>query len=244
MSVCGRPGEGRARAQERAPDPNVSPTAKPEATEVSPNKGILSVVDDFAQEVSGAGPRFQGPVGGGGLHSCILGEERAGGPRVLGQSPGPRPCPPQIATCHSRNGNPAPQIMWYRDGQQLEVPMEVNSGELPREPSPTRDGAGWRRPPADRDRPPPPFLPAGYMTSRMVREASGLQSLTSTLYLRLQKADRDASFHCSVRYHLPAGQHGRLDSPPFRLTLHCESLPVPTFSRPPGPQASRPRPDF
>ncbi|XP_043454584.1 basal cell adhesion molecule [Prionailurus bengalensis] len=117
--------------------------AKPEATEVSPNKGILSVVDDFAQE---------------------------------------------IATCNSRNGNPAPQITWYRNGQRLEVPMEVNS--------------------------------AGYMTSRTVREASGLQSLTSTLYLRLHKADRDASFHCSVRYHLPAGQHGRLDSPAFRLTLH------------------------
>ncbi|XP_049476803.1 basal cell adhesion molecule [Panthera uncia] len=117
--------------------------AKPEATEVSPNKGILSVVDDFAQE---------------------------------------------IATCNSRNGNPAPQITWYRNGQRLEVPMEVNSD--------------------------------GYMTSRTVREASGLQSLTSTLYLRLHKADRDASFLCSVRYHLPAGRHGRLDSPAFRLTLH------------------------
>ncbi|XP_029781915.1 basal cell adhesion molecule [Suricata suricatta] len=117
--------------------------AKPEATEVSPNKGILSVVDESAQE---------------------------------------------IATCHSRNGNPAPQITWYRNGQPLEVPMEVNS--------------------------------AGYMTSRTVREASGLQSLTSTLYLRLQKADRDASFLCSVRYDLPAGQHDLLDSPPFHLTLH------------------------
>lgn len=77
------------------------------------------------------------------------------------------------------------------------------------------------------DPPPPPSLPAGYMTSRTVREASGLQSLTSTLYLRLHKADRDASFHCSVGYHLPAGQHGRLDSPAFRLTLHCESRLVP-----------------
>lgn len=62
------------------------------------------------------------------------------------------------------------------------------------------------------------------MTSRTVREASGLQSLTSTLYLRLGKTDRDASFHCSVHYLLPKGQHGRLDSPPFGLTLHCESM--------------------
>ncbi|CAK7300838.1 Basal cell adhesion molecule [Vulpes lagopus] len=117
--------------------------AKPEATEVSPNRGILSVVDDSAQE---------------------------------------------IATCNSRNGNPAPQITWYRNGQPLEVPLEVNT--------------------------------EGYMTIRTVREASGLQSLTSTLYLRLHKADRDASFHCSVRYHLPTGQHGRLDSRAFHLTLH------------------------
>uniref|UniRef100_A0A452VF21 Basal cell adhesion molecule n=1 Tax=Ursus maritimus TaxID=29073 RepID=A0A452VF21_URSMA len=117
--------------------------AKPEATEVFPNKGILSVVDDSTQE---------------------------------------------IATCHSRNGNPAPQITWYRNGQRLRVPMEVNT--------------------------------EGYMTSRTVREASGLQSLTSTLYLRLRKADRDASFHCSVSYHLPTGRRGRLDSPAFHLTLH------------------------
>ncbi|XP_028339125.1 basal cell adhesion molecule isoform X2 [Physeter macrocephalus] len=117
--------------------------AKPEATEVSPNRGTLSVMDDFAQE---------------------------------------------IATCNSRNGNPAPQITWYRNGQRLEVPMEVNS--------------------------------EGYMTSRTVREASGLLSLTSTLYLRLHKADRDASFHCSAHYRLPSGRRGRLDSPSFRLALH------------------------
>lgn len=82
------------------------------------------------------------------------------------------------------------------------------------------------------------------MTSRTVREASGLQSLTSTLYLRLRKADRDASFHCSVSYHLPAGRRGRLDSPAFHLTLHCESLrvlPSPTLD-PPSPPAAPPRP--
>lgn len=78
--------------------------------------------------------------------------------------------------------------MWYRNGQPLAVPLEVNS--------------------------------EGYMTARTVREASGLLSVTSTLYLRLHKPDREASFHCSVHYHLPAGQHGRQDSPSFSLTLH------------------------
>uniref|UniRef100_K7D252 Basal cell adhesion molecule n=1 Tax=Pan troglodytes TaxID=9598 RepID=K7D252_PANTR len=117
--------------------------AKPEATEVSPNKGTLSVMEDSAQE---------------------------------------------IATCNSRNGNPAPKITWYRNGQRLEVPVEMN--------------------------------PEGYMTSRTVREASGLLSLTSTLYLRLRKDDRDASFHCAAHYSLPEGRHDRLDSPTFHLTLH------------------------
>ncbi|XP_037676272.1 LOW QUALITY PROTEIN: basal cell adhesion molecule [Choloepus didactylus] len=117
--------------------------AKPETTEIIPNKGTLSVIEDFAQ---------------------------------------------QIATCISRNGNPAPQITWYRNEQRLEVPLEMNK--------------------------------EGYMTIRTIREASGLLSLTSTLYLRLRKADREASFHCAAHYGLPDGQHGRLDTPAFRPTLH------------------------
>ena len=51
--------------------------------------------------------------------------------RVLAPSPVPGLCLPQIATCNSRNGNPVPQITWYRNGQRLEVPLEVNSGECP-----------------------------------------------------------------------------------------------------------------
>uniref|UniRef100_A0A8D2DHE6 Basal cell adhesion molecule n=1 Tax=Sciurus vulgaris TaxID=55149 RepID=A0A8D2DHE6_SCIVU len=117
--------------------------ATPETTEVIPNRGTLSVMEESAQE---------------------------------------------IATCSSRNGNPVPQITWYRNGQLLDMPMEVN--------------------------------PEGYMTTRTVREASGLQSLTSTLYLRLRKADREASFHCAAHYSLPAGRQGRLDSSAFHLTLH------------------------
>lgn len=78
------------------------------------------------------------------------------------------------------------------------------------------------------------------MTSRTVREASGLQSLVSTLYLRPRKADQDASFHCSVNYQLPTGRRGRLDSPAFHLSLHCESMRVltsPTLDPPSRPAA-------
>lgn len=60
------------------------------------------------------------------------------------------------------------------------------------------------------------------MTIRTVREASGLLSLSSTLYLRVRKADRNASFHCAAQYSLPGDRHGRLDSPAFNLTVHCE----------------------
>ena len=79
------------------------------------------------------------------------------------------------------------------------------------------------------------------MTTRTVREASGLLSLTSTLYLRLHKPDREASFHCSVHYYLPAGQHGRLDGPSFSLPLPGESEPGPWLP-PPGTLARRPDP--
>ncbi|XP_027716521.1 basal cell adhesion molecule isoform X1 [Vombatus ursinus] len=94
----------------------------------------------------------------------------------------------EIATCTSRNANPAPNITWYRDGEALEIPTELN-GEL-------------------------------YAVSRTVREASGLHSLTSILYLRPKKADRDVAFHCRATYHLPNGQQGQQDAVPFYLTLH------------------------
>lgn len=56
---------------------------------------------------------------------------QGGGPRLQGpgSQPGAGPCLSQIATCTSRNGNPVPQIVWYRNGQSLTVPLEVNSGE-------------------------------------------------------------------------------------------------------------------
>ncbi|XP_074075421.1 basal cell adhesion molecule isoform X2 [Macrotis lagotis] len=94
---------------------------------------------------------------------------------------------PEIATCTSRNGNPVPNITWYRDGEALEISLK--NKEL-------------------------------YTVSRTVREASGLHSLTSVLYLRPKKADRDAAFHCRATYLLPNGQQGQQDATPFYLTLH------------------------
>lgn len=50
-------GRGRpVRTPGRGSSHNISPVAKPEATEVSPNRGTLSVMEDFAQEVPRATP--------------------------------------------------------------------------------------------------------------------------------------------------------------------------------------------
>ncbi|XP_023968869.1 basal cell adhesion molecule isoform X2 [Chrysemys picta bellii] len=94
----------------------------------------------------------------------------------------------EIATCSSRNANPAPTISWFKDGARLEAPAERNDDM--------------------------------YVVSRSVKEASGLQSVSSTLYLRPSKADKDAQFQCLVQYPLPQGQVGNNSSEPFRLVLH------------------------
>ncbi|XP_074836719.1 basal cell adhesion molecule [Carettochelys insculpta] len=94
----------------------------------------------------------------------------------------------EIATCSSRNANPAPTISWLKDGALLDVPTERNDDM--------------------------------YMVSRTVKEASGLQSVSSTLYLRPSKADKDAQFHCMVQYQLPQGQVGNATSERFTLVLH------------------------
>uniref|UniRef100_A0A8C0J7M1 Ig-like domain-containing protein n=1 Tax=Chelonoidis abingdonii TaxID=106734 RepID=A0A8C0J7M1_CHEAB len=59
-----------------------------------------------------------------------------------------------------------------------------------------------------------------YVVSRSVKEASGLQSVSSTLYLRPSKADKDAQFQCLVQYPLPQGKVGNTTSERFSLVLH------------------------
>nr|XP_032626409.1 basal cell adhesion molecule-like [Chelonoidis abingdonii] len=94
----------------------------------------------------------------------------------------------EIATCSSRNANPAPTISWFKDGARLEAPTERNDDM--------------------------------YVVSRSVKEASGLQSVSSTLYLRPSKADKDAQFQCLVQYPLPQGKVGNTTSERFSLVLH------------------------
>ncbi|XP_053124141.1 basal cell adhesion molecule isoform X2 [Hemicordylus capensis] len=59
-----------------------------------------------------------------------------------------------------------------------------------------------------------------YVVWRTVKEASGLQSVFSTLYLRPTKADKDSNFHCQVNYSMPDGEMGSAQSESLQLKLH------------------------
>ncbi|XP_015263359.1 PREDICTED: basal cell adhesion molecule [Gekko japonicus] len=59
-----------------------------------------------------------------------------------------------------------------------------------------------------------------YVVSRTVKEASGLHSVSSTLYLRPNKTDKDSRFHCQVTYLMPGGEEHTMKSESFQLTLH------------------------
>ncbi|KAJ8289801.1 hypothetical protein GJAV_G00005490 [Gymnothorax javanicus] len=59
-----------------------------------------------------------------------------------------------------------------------------------------------------------------YMVNSMVKEASGLLTVSSTLYFQPEKKDRDSPFHCSVEYNMPGEQVQTKESDPFTLTLH------------------------
>ncbi|KAJ8388874.1 hypothetical protein AAFF_G00126300 [Aldrovandia affinis] len=68
-----------------------------------------------------------------------------------------------------------------------------------------------------------------YMVNSRVKEASGLWTVTSTLYLHPQKDDRDSVFHCAVEYNMTNGAVETMNSEGFSLTLHYPTEHV-TFS--------------
>uniref|UniRef100_A0A8D2L5F0 Ig-like domain-containing protein n=2 Tax=Varanus komodoensis TaxID=61221 RepID=A0A8D2L5F0_VARKO len=59
-----------------------------------------------------------------------------------------------------------------------------------------------------------------YVVSRTVKEASGLFSISSTLYLRVNKADKDSKFHCKVNYSMPLGKVKSAATEAFKLRVH------------------------
>lgn len=61
------------------------------------------------------------------------------------------------------------------------------------------------------------------MVPSVVKESSGLLTVTSTLYLKPTKMDAKSVFHCTVEYSMPNGDIKQANSEPFNLTLLCES---------------------
>ncbi|KAM3922206.1 basal cell adhesion molecule [Leptodactylus fuscus] len=57
-------------------------------------------------------------------------------------------------------------------------------------------------------------------SSRTTTEASGLYTVSSTLYLKPSKADGDAVFSCKVVFPLPGGSTSHMESKEFKLLLH------------------------
>ncbi|KAJ8287685.1 hypothetical protein COCON_G00003440 [Conger conger] len=70
-----------------------------------------------------------------------------------------------------------------------------------------------------------------YMVNSMVKEASGLLTVHSTLYLQPKKEDKDSLFHCRVEYNISGGMVDTKDSEAFTLTLHYPTEHT-TFSLP------------
>ncbi|XP_026800570.1 basal cell adhesion molecule isoform X1 [Pangasianodon hypophthalmus] len=58
-----------------------------------------------------------------------------------------------------------------------------------------------------------------YMVPGVVKESSGLFTVTSTLYIRPNKMDAKSVFHCTVEYRMPNEEIKKENSEPFNLTL-------------------------
>lgn len=58
-----------------------------------------------------------------------------------------------------------------------------------------------------------------YVIPSLVKEASGLYTMTSTLFMQLVKADAKSVFHCTVVYDMPNKQNEQESSDKFSLSL-------------------------
>ena len=60
------------------------------------------------------------------------------------------------------------------------------------------------------------------MIPSVVKEASGLYTIKSTLYMQPTKADKDSVFQCTVEYSMPEGQIKQKKSDSTTINLNCE----------------------
>lgn len=62
-----------------------------------------------------------------------------------------------------------------------------------------------------------------YMIPSVVKEASGLYTIKSTLYMQPTKADKDSVFQCTVEYSMPGDQIKQKKSEPITINLNYPS---------------------
>lgn len=62
-----------------------------------------------------------------------------------------------------------------------------------------------------------------YMVPAVVKEASGLFTIMSTLYMQPTKADKDSVFHCVVEYKMPGEQIKQNNSDTIKINLNYPS---------------------
>ncbi|KAM6910144.1 basal cell adhesion molecule isoform 1-T1 [Xenentodon cancila] len=62
-----------------------------------------------------------------------------------------------------------------------------------------------------------------YMVPSVVKEASGLFTIRSTLYMQPTKADKDSEFHCTVEYSMPGDQIKQKESDRISINLNYPS---------------------
>ena len=60
------------------------------------------------------------------------------------------------------------------------------------------------------------------MVPSVVKEASDLFTLTSTLYMQPTKEDKDAVFQCTVEFTMPEQKIQKKTSDPITINLNCE----------------------
>jgi len=60
------------------------------------------------------------------------------------------------------------------------------------------------------------------MVPSVVKEASDLFTIRSTLYMQPTKADKASVFQCTVEYRMPGAQIEKKTSEPITINLNCE----------------------
>lgn len=61
-----------------------------------------------------------------------------------------------------------------------------------------------------------------YMIPSVVKEASGLYTIKSSLFMQPTKADKDSKFQCIVEYEMPKREIKQKMSDIINITLYCE----------------------